>query len=73
MLLDVVDDDVKDKIIKILSMYFMDTFNSFTMNPNGSFSKVVSDKDIDIHEKFMKDAIENYKLKSIPKLYKKVK
>lgn len=73
LMLDVTDDSAKEKILKILSMYFTDTFNAFTMNTDGSFQKVISDKDINIHERFMQDAIENYKLKSIPKLYKKVK
>jgi len=73
LMLDVQDENAKNKVLKILSMYFTDTFNSFIMNKDGSFSTVISDKDINIHERFMKEALENYKLKSIPKLYKKVK
>ena len=68
LLIPIKDTEAKSKLMKILSMYYKDSFNSFEMTKKGKYAKVVSDKDIDIHELFMKDAIEKYKLKSIPKM-----
>ena len=62
----------KKKLMKIYSMYYRDTFNSFYMDENGVYSKIEdTKKDVNIHEDFMNEAIANYKLKSIPKLAKK--
>lgn len=60
--------EVKSKLMKILSMYYKDTFNSFEMNKKGKYVKLTQDKSVDIHKLFMNDAIEKYKLKSIPKM-----
>lgn len=58
--------ETKSKLLKILSMYYTDTFNTFSMSSKGKYEKVKGN--CNIHELFMKEAIENYKLKSIPKM-----
>lgn len=68
LLVPVKDDGTKEKLMKILSMYYKDEFNTFQMDKEGVWHKVKGDTDI--HELFMKEAIENYKLKSIPKFHK---
>lgn len=68
LLIPIKNDDVKDKLMKILSMYYKDTFNSYQMMKNGEYMKL--DGDVNIHQLFMDEAIENYKLKSIPKMVK---
>lgn len=71
ILVPIIDNESKSKLMKILSMYYKDTFNSFQMNKHGNYKLI--NGDTNIHEIFMKDAIENYKLKSIPKLTKEMK
>ena len=61
-----VKDEAKEKILKILSMYYKDTFNSFEMDNSGEYHKL--EGECNIHDLFMKEAIENYKFKSIPKM-----
>lgn len=61
-----VKDEAKEKILKILSMYYKDTFNSFEMDNSGEYHKL--EGGCNIHDLFMKEAIENYKFKSIPKM-----
>jgi len=68
LLIPVKDTEAKSKLMKILSMYYKDSFNSFEMTKKGKYAKVISDKSVDIHKLFMKEAIEKYKLKSIPKM-----
>lgn len=67
------DENTKTKLLKILSMYYKDTFNSFEMDKKGIFHKVKSDKNVNIHRIFIEEAIENYKLKNIPKMMSKKK
>lgn len=71
LLIPVKNSDTRDKLMKILSMYYKDTFNTFEMDKSGEYVKL--DGDCDIHELFMKEAISNYKLKSIPKMVGKTK
>lgn len=71
LLIPLKDDDVKNKAMKILSMYYKDTFNSYQMIKTGEYIKLDGDKNI--HQLFMDEAIENYKLRSIPKMVKKGK
>lgn len=66
LLVPVKDKETKSKLLKILSMYYTDTFNTFAMTPKGKYEKVKGH--CNIHELFMAEAIENYKLKSIPKM-----
>ena len=68
LLIPLKDDDVKNKAMKILSMYYKDTYNTYQMNKHGEYIKL--DGDVNIHQLFMDEAIENYKLKSIPKMVK---
>jgi len=68
LLIPLKDVDVKNKAMKILSMYYKDTFNSYQMLKSGEYEKLDGDKNI--HQLFMEEAIENYKLKSIPKMVK---
>lgn len=63
--------ETKHKLTQILSMYYKDTFNSFEMTKKGKYVKLTSDKETNIHDLFMNEAIENYKLKSIPKMMSK--
>lgn len=63
---------VKEKLIKILFMYVRDTYNVFNMDSTGVYSVVDYGKKYqNTHEVFMTEAIESYKLKSMPKLFKK--
>lgn len=71
LMVQIEDNDCRNKLLKILSMYYKDTFNSFQMDRYGNYIKL--DGNCNIHELFMKEAIENYKLKSIPKLTKQMK
>lgn len=68
LLLPVKDMECKQKLLNILSLYYKDTFNTFSMTKKGTYEKVYDKKEIDIHEKFMEDAISKYKMKNIPKL-----
>lgn len=71
LLIPIKETESKNKVLKILGLYYKDTFNSFEMDKSGIYHKL--DGDCNIHEIFMKEAIENYKLKSIPKLIGKSK
>jgi len=68
LLIPLKDEEVKTKAMKILSMYYKDTFNSYQMTKEGLYEKLDGDKNI--HQLFMEEAIDNYKLKSIPKMVK---
>lgn len=70
LLIGIKSPDAKTKLLRILFLYSNDIFNSYEMNKKGEYMKVESgkgDKDINIHSLFMKDAIEKYKLKNMPK------
>lgn len=69
LLIPLKDEDVKGKAMKILSMYYRDTYNTYQMNTHGEYIKL--EGNINIHQLFMDEAIENYKLKSIPKMVKR--
>lgn len=73
LLIPIKDDETKVKLLKILAMYYRDTFNSYIMTRghNGMYTHDTGDNQTNIHELFMKEAVENYKLKSIPKLTKR--
>ena len=68
ILFPVTDSECKEKLIKILSLYYKDTVNSFEMNKKGEYTQLLNKDDVDIHHFFMDEAIENYKLKNIPKM-----
>ena len=71
LLVPITDVHTKEKLRRILNMYFADTFNTFVMDEDGTYSLLSSKKKVNIHDVFMTEAIENYKLKSMPKLFKK--
>lgn len=70
LMLRVNDPITQSKLSKILSFYYRDTFNSFEMDKRSVFVKC-DDNKTNIHDEFIDQALSNYKLKSIPKLYKK--
>jgi len=70
LMLRVNDPVTQNKLFKILSFYYRDTFNSFEMDKHSRFIKC-DDNKTNIHEEFIRQALESYKLKSMPKLYKK--
>lgn len=70
----VTDKECSHKLMKILGMYFKDTANTFVMTDRGLYKAAKSDdKSIDIHREFIKDSIDKYKFKSMPKIYKQWK
>jgi len=69
LLIPLKDEDVKEKAMKILSMYYRDDYNTYQMDKHGRYHKL--DGKTNIHQLFMDEAIENYKLKSIPKMVKR--
>ena len=66
LLIPVKSKETKKKLLKILSMYYTDEFNTFIMSSKGVYEKIKGQ--CNIHELFMREAIENYKFKSIPKM-----
>lgn len=69
LLFPVKDDGAISKLLKILAMYYSDTFNSYQMDKKGNYLKLVGKKkEVDIHRIFMEEAIANYKMKNIPKM-----
>ena len=66
LLIPVKSKETKEKLLKILSMYYTDEFNTFVMSSKGVYEKIKGQ--CNIHELFMREAIENYKFKSIPKM-----
>ena len=69
LLMEVTDDECKNKLMRILGMYYIDRYNAFIMTRKGKYKKC--EGDISIHDKFMKKAIEEYSLKNIPKIFSK--
>lgn len=67
LLIPIRDKECKQKLLKILSLYYKDGYNTFKANSNGEFLPLKKNK-INIHDIFMTEAIENYKLKTIPKM-----
>lgn len=69
LLFPVKDDAAISKLLKILAMYYSDTFNSYQMDKKGNYLKLAGKKkETDIHRIFMEEAIANYKMKNIPKM-----
>ena len=66
----ITDGVCKEKLTKILQMYYVDDYNTLVMNKDGKFESINGSK-YNIHEMFIKEAIENYKFKNMPKLYNK--
>jgi polyphosphate kinase len=66
------DSQVKSKLLSILSHYFKDTVNTYIMNEKGNYELLEKDYKFNIHEYFISEAINNFKLRSIPKISLKV-
>jgi polyphosphate kinase len=73
LMLKITDDICKEKITNILQMYYEDISNTFVMNDDGSYRKLIDKKGVNIHEEFIKEAEGRSKFKSMPKLYNKTK
>lgn len=63
-LLTPIKDMVKSEVVEILNQSLSDTHNSYEMSNDGVWTKVVSDKDINIHDYFMKKVKAESKLRS---------
>lgn len=63
------DSETMDKLLCILFSYPKDTFNTFNMI-DGKFELIRSDKNFNVQDMFMQQAVENYKYRGLPK-YKK--
>jgi polyphosphate kinase len=72
LLIPLTDSQVKSKLLSILSHYFKDTVNTYIMNEKGNYELLEKDYKFNIHEYFISEAINNFKLRSIPKISLKV-
>jgi polyphosphate kinase len=69
LLIPLTDNEVKNKTISILTNYFRDAFNTYLMDKDGDYSLLDKDEDgFNLHDYFIHQAINNYKLRSIPKI-----
>lgn len=68
LLIPLTNDDVKQKLMAILNIYFKDNTNTYVMTKDGEYTLVKSEIDFNVHEYFMNQAIKNYTLRSIPKI-----
>lgn len=59
----------KNKLLFILKSYFRDTFNTYVMNKDSRYELLRDKKDtFSVHDFFMHEAINNVKLRSMPKM-----
>jgi polyphosphate kinase len=68
LLIPLTDNEVRAKIMNILFAYFKDTFNTYIMDDKGKYKLLSNGEKFNLHEYFMKQAINNFKLKNIPKI-----
>lgn len=61
------DGEVRSKVFGILKQYFNDNVNTYVMNKEGQYKLLEKSKEMNVHEFFMTEAIEHFKLQSIPK------
>ncbi|MFN4245862.1 MAG: polyphosphate kinase 1 [Brevinematia bacterium] len=69
----ITENDVREKLLNIVKRYWDDTFNCYKMNEDGTYYKVNKRVQFNCHEYFMKEAIENFKLRRVPKITMKNK
>ena len=63
------DNNVKTKALFILTYYFKDTENTYVMDKDGKYSLIKKNSlSFNIHDYFMNNAMENYKLRTIPQI-----
>ena len=65
------EENIKIKALSILTYYFKDSVNTYVMDKEGKYSllKIINNV-FNIHEYFMDEAVNNYKLRTIPKMSK---
>jgi polyphosphate kinase len=73
LMIPITENEVKNKILSILSKYFKDSFNTYKMDKHGEYKLLEKELEFNIHEYFMAEAINNYKLRNIPKMTLKIK
>ena len=73
LLVPITEYGVKGKVLSILKSYFKDTANTYVMNREGFYQLLKSSVEFNVHEYFMQEAINNFKLRSIPKITLKQK
>lgn len=64
----VTDSECVTKLFNILKTYFNDSFNTYLMNKEGGFELLKKKSEFNAHDFFMREAIKNYKFRSIPKI-----
>lgn len=73
LMVPITNNECRSKLFNILENCLKDTYNSYTMDKDGYFSKRKSgDKSFNSHEFYMTESIEKYRLKSRPKTIFKV-
>jgi len=68
LLVPLTDSEVRTKLFGIISAYFKDTCNTYIMNYKGEYQLLAKEECFNLHEFFMDEAINNYKLRNIPKI-----
>ena len=68
LLIPITDSEVRGKLYRIILSFYKDTFNTYLMTKDGEYRLFETDVKFNVHEYFMNEAIQNYKLRSIPKI-----
>lgn len=68
LLVPIYDPVTRTKLLNIIKSYSKDTFNTYIMDNEGEYKLLKNPYVVNIHETFMDQAIENFKLRSIPKM-----
>lgn len=66
LMVPIIDAEAREKVLGILSSYFRDNTNTYLMNAEGEYEKMYESPNVNIHDFFMEQAKENYKLRSLP-------
>lgn len=69
----ITDSEVRDKLLDIFKNYWRDSFNTYIMDEEGRYNLLSKKNEFNVHEYFMQQAINNFKLRSIPKITLKQK
>lgn len=69
----ITDSEVRDKLLDIFKNYWRDSFNTYIMDEEGNYNLLAKKNEFNVHEYFMQQAINNFKLRSIPKITLKQK
>jgi polyphosphate kinase len=68
ILVPITDKEVKSKLENILFTYFKDYFNTFMLRKEEWHKLRNENNNFNVHDYFMNEALENYKLRTIPKI-----